>query len=153
MLCVLKTRNRSHESVLDDSNIDRGLSDYKIHSFNGDPEIILLCRDRFSKLGLTEDFFNKEWEHLDVHRLAHPNNAVKPIKPEALEKMLELSKQLAKNTSFLRSDFYLVDGKIYFGELTFYPASGFEKFIPGSFDEKLGKLITLQSKSGGGINS
>lgn len=61
--------------------------------------------------------------------------------------MLGLAEKLSKNIPFMRSDSYPLDEKIYFGELTFFPtsfpASGFEKFVPESFDKDLGKLITM----------
>ena len=64
-------------------------------------------------------------------------------KPDNLKKMIELSERLAKNISFIRVDFYNINGKIYFGELTFYPASGLEKFEPEKWDVKLGEWIKL----------
>ena len=57
--------------------------------------------------------------------------------------MLELAKKLSVNIPFLRVDFYTVDGKIYFGELTFFPASGLEKYEPEEWDETFGDWLTL----------
>jgi hypothetical protein len=57
--------------------------------------------------------------------------------------MMLLAEKLSKNLPFLRVDFYEINNKIYFGELTFYPASGFSKFEPDEWDEKLGNLIDL----------
>lgn len=120
-----------------------GLSDYKIHCFNGEPKIILVCRDRFSKPGLTEDFFDTNWNHLDVKRMKHGNAPGRIGKPKELGEMLDLSIQLSDGVPFLRTDFYTINGRVYFGELTFYPASGFEKFVPESFDREMGEWITL----------
>lgn len=122
---------------------DGELPDYKVHNFNGNPEVILVCRDRFSNHGLTEDFFDTEWNHLEVRRPAHPNASELELRPPELDKMLDLSRQLAKNYPFMRTDFYCVEGKIYFGEITLYPASGAVPFIPGSFDELLGSKLDL----------
>lgn len=123
------------------------LTDYKIHSFNGDPKVILVCRDRFSELGLTEDFFDQKWIHLDVQRGEHLNSKEEIICPKDLDKMLELARILSRDVPFLRSDFYTIGGKIYFGELTFFPASGFENFVPDSFDKILGDWLVLPAKS------
>lgn len=146
MLCVLNTRAINPEK--DRTNSSRGLVDYKIHSFNGAPKVILVCRDRFSDLGLTEDFFDQNWTHLDVQREMHPNSDTEIEKPRELDKMLELAEKLSKDIPFLRSDFYTIDGKVYFGELTFYPASGFEGFQPASFDRKLGDWLVLPDVGG-----
>ena len=59
--------------------------------------------------------------------------------------MKTLSKKLSKDMPFIRVDFYEVNGKVYFGELTFYPASGFAKFEPEEWDEKLGSLIDINN--------
>ncbi len=79
---------------------------------------------------------------MDVVEGGHKNdsNIKKPIN---FEKMKELAEKLAKDKSFVRIDFYEIRGKIYFGEITFYPNSGYEKFEPEEWDYKLGSLIKL----------
>ena len=123
-----------------------GLTDYKIHCFNGVPKFILVCRDRFAESGLTEDFYTPQWEHMDVKRPEIPNATESIEKPKELEKMLMLAEKLAKDIPFIRIDFYFVEGKIYFSELTFFPASGFEGFEPQIWDEKFGEWLTLPKK-------
>lgn len=123
------------------------LSDYKIHNFNGNPRIILVCRDRFKESGLTEDFFSEKWEHLDIHRPSNPNSRHLIPKPAELDEMLFLSKQLSKNIPFVRTDFYTIQGKVYFGEITFYPASGLESFEPESIDKQFGEWLELPIKT------
>ena len=59
--------------------------------------------------------------------------------------MLDIAKKLSRNFPFVRVDLYNVNGKIYFGELTFYPWSGYVKFIPEEFDSHLGSLLNEQS--------
>lgn len=119
------------------------LADYKIHCFNGVPKFILVCRDRFSETGLTEDFFDTDWKHLDIAREHSPNSKKSILKPQNLNKMLELARKLSTNIPFLRTDFYEINGKIYFGELTFFPASGFAKFVPDIWDYKIGEYLIL----------
>ena len=60
--------------------------------------------------------------------------------------MIEFSKILSKDIPFLRVDWYEVNGKLYFGELTFYSNSGYEKFDPESYNLKMGKLIDLRKR-------
>ncbi len=124
-----------------------GLTDYKVHCFNGEPKLILVCKDRFAATGLTEDFFTPDWEHLDIHRPAHPNSSTEIVKPAELSEMLTLAKKLSENIPFLRVDFYIIEHKVYFSELTFYPASGFEKFVPERWDDELGLWLDLPSAS------
>ncbi len=120
-----------------------GLTDYKIHCFNGVPKFILVCRDRFAQSGLTEDFYTVEWERMQVKRPGIPNAATPVPRPEGLEQMLRLAGKLSENIPFIRIDFYFAAGKIYFSELTFYPASGFEPYDPPEWDKTFGAWLTL----------
>lgn len=120
-----------------------GLTDYKIHCFNGEPKLILVCKDRFTSTGLTEDFFTSSWEHLDIRRPTHPNSSAEIAKPEELSEILTLAKQLSEGIPFLRVDFYIIEHKVYFSELTFFPASGFERFVPDEWDDILGSWLEL----------
>ena len=84
-----------------------------------------------------------EWEHLPIKRPALPN-ASQPIpRPEQLEQMLALSKILSKDIPFVRTDFYVIEGKVYFGEITFFPASGMSEFEPPVWDATIGSWLTL----------
>lgn len=123
-----------------------GLTDYKVHCFNGIPKFILVCRDRFTESGLTEDFYTTEWEHMDVKRPNIPNAITPMLKPDKLDEILMLAEKLSKDIPFLRVDFYIVEDKVYFSELTFFPASGFEKFDPLKWDETFGEWLSLPIK-------
>lgn len=125
------------------SNGEGGLTDYKVHCFNGIPKLILVCKDRLASSGPTYDFYSTEWEPLNIRRPSHPNSAHDMPKPTELAEMLSLSERLAKDIPFLRTDFYIVDHKIYFSELTFFPASGFDRFVPEEWDTILGSWLTL----------
>ena len=132
------------EKLLKDNKSD-DLFDYKIHCFNGEPKVILVCSERF-KSGLKEDWFDTKWEHLPIHRPKHKNADVTPEKPVCLDEMLELAKELSKGLPFSRIDFYVVNAKIYFGEITFFPASGYTAFVPEEYDRILGDWIMLPEK-------
>ena len=119
------------------------LRDYKIHCFHGEPQFILVCSDRFADGGLREDFYDTSWKRMDLRRPQHPNSAQGTPRPEKLEQMLEKARILAKSIPFARIDFYVINQKIYFGEITFFPASGFEKFEPEEADRKLGAMLKL----------
>lgn len=130
------------EKYLENSKNEE-LIDYKVHNFNGVPKVILVCSQRFSNEGLREDFYNTEWEKLKLKRPEHPNSNREISKPINLKEMLFISQKLSKGFPFMRTDFYEVNGKLYFGEITFYPASGFEKFLPSKWDEVFGSWIIL----------
>ncbi len=132
------------EPYLEDDTVQE-LPDYKIHCFNGEPKVILVCKNRYSVGGLTEDFFDTKWEHLDVKRPGLMNAKGMIKCPLELETMLDKSRILAKGLPFIRVDFYIVNHHVFFGELTFFPTSGFQKFIPESFDKQMGDWIDLDS--------
>lgn len=128
------------------TNGGKELEDYKVHNFNGEAKFVLVCRDRFSDTGLTEDFFTPDWEHMPVKRPKLPI-ASRPIpKPEQLEQMLEFSGILSEGIPFVRTDFYVIEGKVYFGEITFFPASGMAGFDPPEWDKTIGDWLTLPQK-------
>lgn len=128
------------------SNNGAPLQDYKIHCFNGTPKIVLVCKDRYEASGLTEDFFDCEWNHIPVRRPKHPNSGAPIEKPIELAQMLELSRSLSSGIPFVRTDFYVSDGKVFFGEMTFYPTSGYTQFVPDSYDRLFGDWIELPNK-------
>ncbi len=130
------------EQYLENSEV-AGLTDYKIHCFNGVPRFVLVCKDRFAETGLTEDFFTPQWEHMDLKRPKIPNAIVDIPKPGKLDEMLSLAEKLSENIPFVRVDFYFVEGRIYFSELTFYPASGFAPFEPEEWDKTFGEWLEL----------
>jgi hypothetical protein len=121
-----------------------GLTDYKVYNFNGNPQLVLVCKNRFEKTGITEDYFSTNWEHLGINRPNIKLSETDIDKPEELEEMLNLSRQLSIGIPFIRTDFYIINHHLYFGELTFYPASGFVAFSPKEWDKKLGNMIRLR---------
>lgn len=67
--------------------------------------------------------------------------------PSQLDKMIEYAEKLSVGLPFLRTDFYEVNGKVYFGELTFYPAGGMGEFTPDEWNIKLGDMIHLPQRT------
>lgn len=117
------------------------LKDYKIYTFGGEPYLIQVDFDRFHNH--RRNLYTTEWEYMDetIEYSKDPN--VKIAKPEHLEEMLECSRKLAVGTISLRTDFYSINGKIYFGEITFYQEAGFAHFEHEEFAKKLGDQIKL----------
>jgi len=121
------------------------LTDYKIYCFNGKPTYCQVIKDRNS--GGTIDFFDTEWNHMEFTGLQKMPNAVEKIeKPVNYDEMLGVAKELSKDFPFVRVDFYNVDSKIYFGELTFFPRSGFGEFFPHEWNKRIGNLLELPNR-------
>lgn len=128
------------EKYMEDESLSE-LKDYKVFNFNGKPKLIQVDFNRFS--GHKRNIYTTDWERLDMNLIYKINKNIQIEKPQNLEKILELSSILSKEAPFMRTDFYVINDKIYFGEITFYPESGFGKFIPEKYDKILGELIKL----------
>lgn len=123
------------------------LRDYKFFTFNGACKLLFVASERQSKNEETKfDFFDMEYNHLDF-RNGHPNAKVWPEKPKCFDEMRALAEKLSKGIPHLRVDFYEVNGKVYFGELTFFHWSGMVPFEPEEWDKTLGDWITLPEKT------
>lgn len=129
------------EKFIEDKK-SKDLKDYKFMCFNGKVKCSFVCSNRNSDNGLNVDFFDLDWNKMPFER-HYPNSTIAIPKPENYDLMIELSEKLAKNIPFVRVDFYEVNGKVYFGELTFFPGAGFEEFTPESWDYTLGSWIEL----------
>lgn len=94
------------------------------------------------------DFYDMEWNHQIFTGLALPGYSFKNAenlisRPSTFEIMKRSAALLSAGFPFLRVDFYEVNGKMYFGELTFFPASGFGVFEPNEWNEVIGEMIKL----------
>lgn len=122
------------------------LRDYKFFCFGGMAKCYKVDFDRFVEH--RANYFSADGKLMKIGEEICPPDFNKEIPvPENLEKMKEFAEKLSATQPFLRADFYDVDGHVYFGELTFYPASGFGKFIFDGNDELLGSWIKLPEKS------
>lgn len=130
----------AEELLKNDADVD--LKDYKFFCFGGEPKFLKVDLNRFH--GHRANYYNLDWELQDFGEERYPADPKIIVeKPENFNEMVEFAKKLSKGQPFLRVDFYSVNGKTYFGELTFYPASGMGKWYPEGMDRKLGELIDL----------
>ncbi len=119
------------------------LKDYKFFCFDGEPKCLFVATDRGAEGKETKfDFFDIEWNHLPFTN-GHPHSTCPPKKPKNFEKMKEIAAKLSVGIPHVRVDLYNVNGKIYFGELTFFHWGGMKPFKPREWDYKLGALIKL----------
>lgn len=121
-------------------DINKGLNDYKFFCFNGICKFVLVCSDRNENL--KESFYDLDWNILPFKRPDHPQ-CDKIERPINLELMISYAEKLSNLIPFVRIDFYEINKKVYFGEMTFYPAGGLNGFEPEIWDKKLGNMIDL----------
>lgn len=122
---------------------DDELSDYKIFCFNGEPKFLFVGTERQKKgTEVKFDFFDTEFNHLPI-RNGHENSSHQIPRPKNFEEMLEIAKKLSAGFPHVRVDLYNVNGKIYFGEMTFFHFAGFVPFEPEEWDEKFGEFLKL----------
>ena len=130
------------EEYMEDTKT-KELRDYKFFCFDGEVKALFIATER-QKEGedVKFDFFDADFNHLPF-RQGHENAAVLPEKPLRFDDMKVLAAKLSKDIPQVRVDFYEVDGRIYFGEMTFYHHGGWTKFDPKDWDMKWGELIKL----------
>ena len=129
------------EEFIGENNIPP--SDYKIACFNGEPDNIMVCYGR--ETGTAQYyFFDLDWNLLRYNGWGQkaPEGFTLP-KPENLDEMIRIAKILAKPYYYSRIDLYNVNGKIYFGEITLCPNSGFDGNILESTDNLFGQKLKL----------
>jgi len=128
------------EQYMTDDGVE--LKDYKVFIFNGEPRIIAVDYNRFH--GHLRNIYTTEWEKIDAIINDFQTDCKRVFeKPKVLEEMLSLSRKLAAGLPHVRTDFYIVNDKIYFGELTLYHAGGFVRTTPGELNLKMGKWTVL----------
>ena len=118
--------------------------EYKLTACGGEVKFVTICGGiAHSDFSLrSNDHFTKDWEKMDWYASYKPSG--KDIKkPQNMDKVIELSEKLAKDTPYLRVDWYVLEDRIYFGEMTFHTWGGFPNFKPRSFNKTLGSWIKL----------
>lgn len=134
------------EKFIEDENSPGDLPDYKFYCFNGEPNYCQVIRDRRTKE--TIDFYDMQWNHQEFVGL-NPiaQNGIIPVEqPKHLDEMERICRILSKKIPFSRIDLYVIDEKVYFGEITLFPASGLGIFTPNRWNEILGEMINLPVK-------
>lgn len=130
------------EQYLEDAET-KELRDYKFFCFNGCAEYYKVDFDRF--VGHRANYFDRNGLLMKFGEEVCPPDYNKNIEmPDSVPYMIELAEKLSKGIPFVRVDLYCVNKKIYFGEMTFFPAAGFGKFTDRQWDMKLGDLISLE---------
>lgn len=116
--------------------------DYKVYMFGEEIDSIMVCKDRDAADGPSFYFYDPSWNRLYYqHPELEKDDQCPP--PQNLEEMLKIAKILGFELAHIRVDFYDIDGRIYFGELTFFDRSGFDTDITPDTDRMLGQKVKL----------
>lgn len=117
-----------------------GIDDYKFWCFNGEPKIIYVtCKFR----DVFENFYDIDFNPLPIDH-GFPRHKPEFPKPDCFDEMIRCARVLCKNIPFVRIDFFLAGGKMYFGECTFFDWGGFRAFKDG-WDMKLGQYLKIKT--------
>lgn len=133
----------AEQYMVDDSG--KELKDYKVLCFDGVPKLIEVHAGRFTD-NQTQDFYDCNWKKTTISQNCVSGYKVSDVdypRPSVLDEMLGLSQKLAKDIPLLRVDWYVINGKLYFGELTFFDGAGFDGFDDPKDDLMMGTWITL----------
>lgn len=132
----------AEQYMVDESGYE--LKDYKFFCFNGEVKALFIATDRYKgEHNVKFDYYDADFNHLDI-RQSHPN-AETPMTtpPDNFEEMKEVARTLSKGLKHVRIDLYNINGRIYFGEYTFYHYSGLMPFHPQKWDEIWGGWLDL----------
>ena len=135
----------AEELLVNERNPEAGMDDYKFFCYNGKAEYLVVDTDRY--IGHKRNFYDRDWNNLHVTSDCPACDREIP-KPENFEEMLRVAEKLSEDFPFVRVDLYNISGRIYFGELTFYPWSGYVQFDPDEADFLLGKDFELRRFTG-----
>lgn len=128
----------------DETHVNNAVNDYKIFCYDGKPEYVICISDRYSDR-CNHLVYDTEWNKIPVASEGARIEEDAP-KPENLNEMLNIAAKLSEDFPFARIDLYSVAGKVYFGEITFYPWSGYMEFEPDEFDFTLGEKFRLPER-------
>ena len=119
------------------------LIDYKFFCFGGKPEFIYVSQGLSNHATAHISYVSMEWEPLPFYRSDFAQFESIPDKPNTFDKMVQFCRILAKEYPFARVDFYEISGKLYFGEITFFPGAGFTEFTPDEWNLHWGEKLIL----------
>ncbi len=122
------------EKLMNQGNGQKSLIDYKVHCVNGEPRIVFVFSDRneIDHFNFSVKPYTLKWQEIPQYTSPAdlPENLpVSPDKPAGFDQMIELARKLSVGEEYVRVDFYIIDGHIYFGEMTYTPDVGYHKFF------------------------
>lgn len=130
----------AEQYMMDDKQELSSLNDYKFYCYNGVPKIVLIVTDRATDCRY--DFYDMNFNHLDL-RYGKPREDDKIQEPEFFAEMKEVAAKLSAGIPFVRMDLYEINGRVYFGEYTFFDGGGFQWLQPEKWEYEMGSWINL----------
>jgi hypothetical protein len=131
LICERYLENAEHGELLD----------YKFYCYGGRPDTVWVCSGRHSgRLGY--NVYDMEWNRIPVFK-GKPGSGLDIRRPDGFAAMVETARALCGDFPFVRVDLYWVEGRMIFGEFTFYPDSGIVPFSPDCFNVAFGDLMVL----------
>lgn len=132
------------ELLQNDNPKSTSIIDYKVWCFNGEPYCVMVCADRFSDSGVKFSFYDLNWTIIpDMPDGPHKGDRVVLDKPHCFDKMIDASRKLSKGQPQMRVDFYEVQGKLFFGELTMTSLGGYMNYISPKYLKIMGEQVIL----------
>lgn len=136
------------EELLENDNPNStSLVDYKVWCLDGKVYSIMICGNRVLDKGTELSFYDLDWNLIpDMVAGSHSMNKIIIDKPECLAELIKAAEELSKGHPEVRVDFYIVNNKIYFGEMTFTSLGGYMDYIAPKYLNEMGAKITLPKK-------
>ena len=135
----------AEEYLENDADFSSSLVDYKVYCLSGEPYCILVCTDRVIGQQSHFSYYDCAWTPIPQVLKPHlRNKTVQVPKPSCLPLLLEYARKLSKGHPQVRVDFYIVQNKVYFGEMTFTNEGGYDGDITREFSLEMGRLINIQ---------
>lgn len=142
--CELHYKLIKHKILIEEYKENEGhsdLTDYKFYCLNGKPIFCQVIEDRHTHI--TCSHYDMNWKYAPQYDWIEYHSSPNVKKPAHFEEMIEYAKILSADFKLARSDFYLINDKIYLGEITFTPNSGYHHFVNKDMDNELGNLLKI----------
>lgn len=141
----IKARIIAEEYLDNDCNESTSIVDYKIWCLNGEPYCFMVCADREIGNSAQFGFYDLQWNKIpDMISGPHANNIVNVHKPDNIDELISIARKLAEGHPIVRVDLYDINGKVYFGELTFTSLGGYMDYISPKYLQIMGNLAKIQ---------
>ena len=135
------------KKIVAEQYMGENLIDYKNYCFNGELKYTLVWQNHSKIDGQKPEAhfcgaYDRDWVRTDME-IDYPSDDVMIEKPDGYDEMVMVAEKMSENIPFVRVDCYLIDGKPYVGEMTFFPWGGFQKFKDEKWNDYLGSLEEL----------
>ena len=133
------------KKILIEKYLGDRINTYKFYCFHGEPKVVYVSQaDENGEADQYLDYYDIEWNHLNIHLGDHPWNPTVQKKPKNFEQMLDISRRLSADFPFVRVDLYSIDEQVFFSEFTFMPTGGYMQLQPKEVAEEWGEWLHLE---------